>query len=109
LIREDVDKKMRVKKENKENEGENKENKGESKENKENVGENKENKENEVENKEKIDKSLKVTSPLSTPSRHIGRIEVWLHLFLTSALCGDKWSASPSGRVYSQGKILDNH
>jgi hypothetical protein len=39
----------------------------------------------------------------------IGGVEVGLHLFLASALGLEKWLASPSGRFYSQGKILNTH
>ena len=37
---------------------------------------------------------------LSKPRRHIG-VEVWLHVFLTSALVGGWWSTTRSGRSAS--------
>ena len=42
--------------------------------------------------------SVKVTLSLCTSYRHMGKVGVSLHLFLTSILDGGEWSATRRGR-----------
>jgi hypothetical protein len=44
--------------------------------------------------------SQKVKFSLSTPLRHIGGVEVWLHSFLTSELDGGEWLTSRPRPLY---------
>jgi hypothetical protein len=38
-----------------------------------------------------------------------GGVNIWIHIFLTSALAGDEWSASRSGRFALGEKAHDTH
>jgi len=46
----------------------------------------------------RVEVFTKVKLFLCTPWKHIMGVEVYLHLFLTSALDGGEWSASRAGR-----------
>jgi hypothetical protein len=38
-----------------------------------------------------------------------GEVDVWIHVFLTSALVGGEWSASRPGRVTFGERAFDTH
>jgi hypothetical protein len=38
-----------------------------------------------------------------------GRVDVWIHIFLTSALVGGEWSASRPGRFTPGERALGTH
>jgi hypothetical protein len=41
--------------------------------------------------------------------REYGRVDVQIHIFLTSVLAGGEWSASGTGRFTPREKVLSTH